>query len=170
MNIVFTGMRGTGKTTLGQALAQAIEWPFLDLDQMIETELNKKIVQLVEEEGWEAFRKLEKEMAHRLALHDRTIISTGGGTLIDEDNARALKENGHVVLLTCDLTALQSYLNQSYLRPSLLGKFSAVDEVETIWAQRKDRYHAVADTVHDTTNWPDVETLIQKLRNVEGLL
>lgn len=163
-------MRGTGKTTLGKQLAEALGWPFVDLDREIERISNKKIVQLVEEEGWETFRAIEKKAVEHAAALDCTVISTGGGTLMDHDNTATLKENGHVILLTCDLAQLIKNLEASHARPALTRGKTALEEVAEVWESRKARYHEVADTVHDTSDWPPIESLIKKLRTVPGLL
>jgi shikimate kinase len=170
MNIVFTGLRGTGKTTLGRALAESLNWPFIDLDEEIERILNKKIVQFIEEGGWEPFRALEKQVARKAAKKEKTVISTGGGTLIDPENADVLKKNGHVVLLVCDMKQLKETLEKSHARPSLTGQKDAIEELEEIWEQRKKQYHALADTIHDNTGWPPVEDLLEKLKAIPHLL
>ena len=164
MNIIFTGMRGTGKTTLGKQLAEALGWDFVDIDQLIELKLNTKIDQFVKENGWDAFRKEEKEVAAQCANLDKTIISTGGGTMMNPKSAKHLKKNGTVILLTCAPKQLRDYLEAGYERPSLTGK-SALEELEKVWEERKDQYHAVADLIHDTTHWPSINDLIEKLHN-----
>lgn len=163
MNIILTGMRGSGKTSLGKRLAEKLGWVFIDIDHEIESKLNKKIDQYVKEEGWDAFRKIEKQVTSECAQKDQTVISTGGGTLMDEENANLLKQNGHVVLLERPLEKLRENLKQSHERPSLTGEQNALDELQTIWNERKDRYYAVADTVFNPEPWPNVKGLIQKL-------
>ncbi|MDP2625159.1 MAG: shikimate kinase [Candidatus Peregrinibacteria bacterium] len=169
MNIVFTGMRGTGKSSLGKELSRRIKWDFIDIDKEIERILNKKVVQYVEEAGWEAFRKMEQEVAIEAANRTKTVISTGGGTMMDPESARALKASGHVVLLICDMEKLKEYLLASYERPSLGGEKSAIEELEEVWGQRKDQYHAIADTIHETNRWPNVKELLEKLKSIPDL-
>jgi shikimate kinase len=164
MNIIFTGMRGSGKTTLGEQIAQTIGWDWIDLDQLLEIELNQKLDKYVEEYGWDAFRDAEKKIALESANRAQTVISTGGGTMMHPESAQALKDSGVVVLLKCDLDTLRKYLENSYERPSLTGTQSALDELMEIWEERKDQYHEVADIVHDTSNWPPHDELLDKLR------
>ncbi len=166
MNIVLTGMRGSGKTSFGEKLAKKIGWNFIDIDHEIESKLNKKIDQFVKEEGWDAFRELEKEVALECAKLDKTVISTGGGTLMDEESTEALKQNGHVVLLYRPIEKLRRNLSHSHERPSLTGDKDALDELEEVWNERKERYHAVADTIHEPKKWPDLEALIEKLPDI----
>ena len=88
---------------------------------------------------------------------------------MDEDNAARLKKNGTVVLLIAEFETLRknlTNLGQSHTRPSLTdqtGQTSALDELETVWEDRRDRYHAVADLIHDTTHGMDLEGLLEKL-------
>ena len=169
MNIILTGMRASGKTSLGKKLAKKLGWTFVDLDHKIEKRLNTKIDQYVKDNGWEAFRKAEKEVTQECANLDQTIISTGGGTMMDPENAKALKQNGLIVLLTCPLKILQKNLAASYERPSLTGEKSALQELEDIWNKRKAQYHAVADITHDTSYWPNLKQLLKKLKKIDHL-
>ncbi|MBT5016786.1 shikimate kinase [Candidatus Peregrinibacteria bacterium] len=167
MNIVLTGMRASGKTSLGKELAKKLGWKFVDIDHLIEAKIDKKIDQYVKETGWEKFRALEHETALECAELNQAIISTGGGTMINSDSAKALKKTGFVVLLTCPIKVLGENLNASYERPSLKGEKSALEELEEIWKERKEQYHAVADITHDTSHWPNINKLIESLRKNE---
>lgn len=158
-NIVLTGMRGSGKTTLGRQLAAHLNRPFVDLDEMIEAFTGKSIKTIVEEEGWDTFRAHERTAAKTAADLDGTVIATGGGTLIDETNATLLKKNGWVILLTCTPERLREYLKTSPHRPPLTDAASSLEEIETLWETRKKRYHAIADAIVDTTQWPTDLTL-----------
>ena len=169
MNIVLTGMRASGKTSLGKALSKKLGWDFVDIDHLIEDKLNKKIVQFVKEEGWDAFRALEHETALECATLKNTIISTGGGTMMNPDSANALKQTGFVVLLTCPIEVLGKHLNASYERPSLTGEKTALEELKEIWEKRKDQYHAVADLIHDTSTWPNLDKLLEKLQKSDTI-
>ena len=99
MNIILTGLRGSGKTTVGKILAKKLKWKFVDLDKEIEKEEKMKIKNIVELKGWEYFRAKEAEVTKKVAQLDKRIISTGGGTIIDKENEIELKKNGKVVYL-----------------------------------------------------------------------
>lgn len=166
MNLILTGMRGTGKTTLGKALALYLGWGFVDLDEWIEKKCGKGVHELVMNEGWGAFREWEKRAVASCDGLKKTVISTGGGTLMDADNAKKLKINGLVILLIADMETMRKNLAQSHARPSLTdkaGNTSALDELEAVWEDRRERYHAVADLVHDTTHGMDLDGLLEKL-------
>lgn len=165
-NLILTGMRGTGKTTLGKALALYLGWNFVDLDEWIEKKCGKGVHEMVMNEGWDAFRAWEKEAVSACDGLKKTVISTGGGTLMDDDNAKKLKSHGFVILLIADVGTMRKNLAQSHARPSVTnttGKTSALDELETVWEDRRDRYHAVANLIHDTTHGMNLDDLLEKL-------
>ncbi len=145
MNVVLTGMRGTGKSSIGRALAEALDCAFVDTDVQIEALAGCRIADLVSQHGWDRFRELERQVVSAVAAVDRHVIATGGGTLIDEANAVRLKAGGLVVLLECDLDVLQRRIAAETNRPSLTGQGSAVDELKQVWAARQQRYYEVAD-------------------------
>jgi shikimate kinase len=169
MNIVLTGLRGTGKTSLGKLLAEKLKWDFVDIDKEIEKKIQISLHEWIRANGWNAFRAIEKEMALESAKRDNTVIATGGGTLLNEESAVTLKKSGHIILLVCSMETLKKNLQESYARPSLKGE-CAIEEIQEIWEERKETYHRWADTIHDTTAWPNLEELIEKLKTVPHLI
>lgn len=153
MNIVLTGLRGTGKSSIGQALADLMEMGFVDIDDEIEHEIGD-ISNFVPKKGWGAFRKIEKQAALKVAQRDNLVISTGGGTMMDPQSAAALKKNAVVVFMYCDLDVLMKRLENDH-RPSLTGVKRSHEEIEEIWHQRKPVYERVADVRIDVTDESD---------------
>jgi shikimate kinase len=151
MNVILTGMRGTGKSSLGRLLAGLVHFTFVDTDMAIEALAKARIADLVGRYGWEHFRALERQVVQRIASRDRQVVSTGGGTLIDADNARCLKASGIVVLLVCDIAILQRRIRSGSNRPSLTGQQSATDEMAQVWEARRTQYLAVADLTYDVS-------------------
>lgn len=90
---------GSGKTTLGRALADAIGIPFIDLDHYIEQRYRKTISQLFAENGEDRFREIERRMLHEVGEFEDVIISTGGGTPCFFDNIEYMNEQGTTVYL-----------------------------------------------------------------------
>ena len=81
MKIFLIGYMGSGKTTLGQILAEKMKLTFIDLDQEIERATGKRITTIFEEEGEDAFRLKEKEILGKAIKHnERFVMATGGGT------------------------------------------------------------------------------------------
>ena len=99
MNIILTGLRGSGKSKIGKILSGKLEWEFLDLDKEIEKAEGMTIPEIYKEHGWEYFREKEKATVARLGNIENTVISLGGGTIVDPENQKILKELGTIVYL-----------------------------------------------------------------------
>ena len=97
--IFLTGYMGSGKTTLGRALAADMEIPFIDLDHYIEKRYCKTIAQLFAEKGETGFREIERRMLHEVGEFEDVIISTGGGTPCFFDNIEYMNSQGTTVYL-----------------------------------------------------------------------
>lgn len=163
MNVILTGMRGTGKSSIGRVLAALLDFAFVDTDTVIEELAAGRIAEIVAQHGWAHFRALERQAVDRVAAADRQIIATGGGTLMDDRNTTRLKANGRVVLLLCDIETLQRRIAIGNNRPSLMGQASAVAELQQVWEDRRERYHAVADLTYDVS--PESDDLEQDVHD-----
>jgi shikimate kinase len=107
-----------------------------------------------------------------IAATDRHVVAAGGGTLIDEENARLLKAHGVVVLLSCELPILQRRIALESHRPSLTGQGSAEVELAQVWEARRARYQAVADVMYDVSaeSANVAKDLARKATAIEALL
>jgi len=172
MNVILTGMRGTGKSSLGSVLAERLAFRFVDTDEVIEALADQRIVDIVAQHGWARFRDLEREAVTQCAAADRQIIAVGGGALMDEVNTKRLKAQGVVVLLLCDLSILQRRISGEGNRPSLTGQGSAVAELANVWETRRARYHTVADITFDVSEETEdvTQDTVRKAAQVEALL
>lgn len=151
VNVILTGMRGTGKSSIGRALASQLNYRFLDTDSVVETLASARISDIVATHGWAYFRSLERQAVVQYAATVRQVIAAGGGTLIDAQNVASLKAHGVVVLLVCDIPVLQLRIDPEGTRPSLTGQGSAVEELAKVWQDRRETYQAVADLTYDVS-------------------
>jgi len=78
--IIIIGYMGSGKTTVGRALAHNLGLSFYDLDWYIESRMHKTVKQLFDEKGEAGFRLIECNLLHELAEFENIVISCGGGT------------------------------------------------------------------------------------------
>ena len=78
--IFLIGYMGTGKSTLGRAVARLGDIRFIDLDHYIEGRFHRSVSQLFEERGEDGFRKVEQAMLHEVGEFEDVIIACGGGT------------------------------------------------------------------------------------------
>ena len=140
MNIILTGLRGSGKTSLGKVLAKKLKLDFIDMDTLIEKQENKTIAKIVEEKGWDHFRNLEKNAAQELGESNETVISTGGGTMIDQANEKSLKKNGRIVYLYRSPEDCLNYTKRDKKRPPLTDATNELEEMELMYKERNGRY------------------------------
>jgi shikimate kinase len=147
MNLILTGLRGTGKTNIGRRLARTLQRPFLDTDQLIERQLAEPIPQYVSRLGWERFRDIEHQAICQAARQRHAVISTGGGALTYARNVERLKPGGVIILLAADPVKLARRLQRSYVRPPLTQAPSLEAEMCALWTEREPLYRSVCDVV-----------------------
>lgn len=172
MNVILAGLRGTGKSSIGRMLAEQLRFTFVDTDMAIEELVRKRISDIVAQHGWEYFRELERRAVARIADQDRQVVASGGGTLMDEDNARLLKSHGIVILLVSDLAILQRRIAAGSNRPSLTGGKPPQMELAEVWESRRARYAAVADLTYDVSRESSnvTQDLHRKAMDIQALL
>ncbi|MDY0186736.1 MAG: shikimate kinase [Syntrophus sp. (in: bacteria)] len=161
--IILIGYRGTGKTSVGRELARRLNRPFYDIDVLVEAREGRSIRDMVEREGWTFFREREKAALCSLRTMSCCVVATGGGAVLDPDNARLLKSMGWIVLLTAREGSLARRILQDPTslekRPSFSEEESAeqsmesmIEETKEILAQRMPIYRSLADLVIDTAD------------------
>jgi shikimate dehydrogenase len=153
-NIILVGMPGCGKTTVGTALAQALNRPFVDADSAIEAQAGMTIPDIFAAEGEEGFRRRETAVLAELGKASGTIIATGGGCVTRPENYPLLHQNGTIVWIRRALDKL----------PSDGRPLSQQNSAQTLYDQRRDKYQAFADLSIDTNENIDltVATLLAR--------
>ena len=169
MNLFLIGYRCTGKTTIAQAVAQAIDWSFVDADTRLVRECGKPIKEIVDTEGWEAFRRMERSTLKQICTKDRQVVATGGGVVLDKANIKAMKTSGMVVWLGASAGTIQKRMlqdkNTGNFRPALTDK-GRIEEIEDMLLKRKPYYESASDFSIHTDDVPLSEitqTIIEKL-------
>ena len=105
-NVILIGMPGCGKTSVGTLLAQRLGRPFFDADAEIERRLGCTIPAFFAREGENAFRAVETQVLAELGKRSGCVIATGGGCVTRPENYELLHQNGTLVWLRRDLSAL----------------------------------------------------------------
>ncbi len=152
---------GSGKSSVGKALAKRLNFEFLDTDELIEGAEKKKIGRIFEENGEEYFRALETDTLKTLASYDGFILSTGGGIVTRRENVDLLKELGKVVLLWAEPEEIYKRVGREKHRP-LLNVDDPQAEIVKLLERRRPSYQAVADLTIDTTRL-SVAEVVEKI-------
>lgn len=147
-NIVLVGMMGSGKSTLSHLLCQKTGYVIVDTDELIEKDSQISISEIFELYGEAHFRGLETSLLKHLEV-ENSIISTGGGMVILDENRNYLKGLGTVFYLKGSITTLMSRLTDQTDHRPLLSKNELKKQLETLLNTREDLYSDVADyTIH----------------------
>src|SRR5688572_8740329 len=118
-NIFLVGMMGSGKTTLGRALAQRLHMPFADTDRLLVDRTGVPVTTIFEIEGEEGFRKRESTVLAELAQGRDQVIATGGGAILAPENRAAMRAGGTVIYLRARLEHLWERTRHDSSRPLL---------------------------------------------------
>jgi shikimate kinase len=148
MNLFLIGFRCTGKTTVAEALAQRLDWTFVDTDRRVVETAGVSITQMVDAHGWPFFREQERNALRAVSAGNHQVVATGGGIVLDARNIAAMKISGKVVWLTASEQTIQARLLNDEAtaggRPSLTGE-GLVAEVGSVLSARTPLYEKAAD-------------------------
>jgi shikimate dehydrogenase len=138
-NIVLIGMPTSGKTTIGQILADELNLKLIDTDQLIESYAGIKINQIFKLYGEYKFRIIEEEIYQSLIHKKGALISTGGGVILNQKNIENLKHHGIIIFIDKDLSLLKE--NDTLSRP-LINQRSDFDK---LYEERYNLYKDACD-------------------------
>lgn len=141
--IVFVGLMGAGKTSIGRRVAQALGLPFADSDHEIEAVSTMSIPELFERYGEPEFRALEQRVIERLLRQGAGVVSTGGGAFMNAATRDAIASHGVSVWLKADLDLLMERVSKNQNRP-LLRNPNPRTVMKNLMAERYPIY-ALAD-------------------------
>ncbi|HLR36284.1 MAG TPA: shikimate kinase [Tissierellales bacterium] len=147
-NIVLIGPSGVGKTTIGNFISKRLSMELIDTDYLIEKKEGKSIDGIFEEKGENYFRKLEENIVKEIYSRESIVVSTGGGTILNPNNMKLLKENGQIFLLYGTLGSIIKNINSSNISRPLIENFNSVEEgIRKLLIDRKDIYFKYSDYI-----------------------
>ena len=155
LNVVFVGMPGCGKTSVGKAYAQISGRSFLDTDIFVEQQ-GMPIPEIFEKYGEDNFRDKETAAIKMLTAMSEKVIATGGGAVKRKENIEMMKQNGVVVYLKRDIDKLSTYG-----RPLSQG---GDEKIKKLYDERHKLYENAADIVIETHE--NIDECAEKLYNM----
>ena len=165
-SIALLGLRGAGKSTLGEKLAQSLGIPFVELDREVEKEAGAALGEVFAMYGQDAFRRFERRALERiLGQHERAVIATSGSLVTDPGTYKLLLDRCVCVWLKASPEEhMARVIAQGDMRP-FKGRSAALDEIRKLLEDR-NRLYARANATVDTSG----KTLKQSLSELRQAL
>lgn len=156
LNIALIGMPSCGKTTISNILSKKLNKELFDTDELIVKKIGMEIKDYMKKNGEASFREIEKSVIEEVSKNNNSIISTGGGVILNEINMINLKQNGIVIFIDRDL----KLLTPTASRP-LTSNYS---DLEKKYNERIDLYRAYSDAIVE--NNKSIDEVIEKIMEV----
>jgi len=164
--VYLIGFMGSGKSTMGRWLADALQWTFLDLDHYIENKYHKTISKIFEESGEDGFREIEAKCLREVGDFDKVIIGAGGGTPCFYDNMDVMNATGLTIYLKLEPNVLNDRLCASKSQRPLVANKNGDELLKFISDKLDERepYYTKAKIIADGTVW-SVEDFVNVVVN-----
>jgi shikimate kinase len=165
LNISLCGMMGSGKSAIGKILANKLDYNFIDVDKMIEVDAGKSIKKIFEEDGEQYFRDLEEKITINILELKETIVSLGGGAIINKNIRGSIKKNSYNIYLNVNIDILTKRLQNSKTRPLIYKKNLKKELINLIGIREK--FYRKADLIvkNEKNIIETTENIIKKIIN-----
>jgi shikimate kinase len=171
-NIYLIGYRCSGKSTLGRALADHLGRDFIDMDDELVSREQRSIAHIVQQKGWDYFRRREKALLAQICGLTGRVVGTGGGVVLDPENIARMRASGRVVWLRCRPGTIRRLIEAdprtADSRPALTAK-GLLEEISETLKAREPLYRAAMHVSVDTDDFaiePLCRQIVGKLQNV----
>jgi shikimate kinase len=160
--VYLVGMPGSGKSTVGPVLAERLGVPFVELDAEIEATAGKPVRQIFVDEGEARFRELEAAALVGAATRDPSVVSCGGGVVLEPANRVTLRATGTAVFLSVPLDVLRTRIVPAADRPLIHDDA----DLDRLLRERDPLYREFASHVVDASGPPDevAGAIVEELR------
>ena len=164
--ICLIGLRGAGKSTLGQLLRQSLSLPFFELNREIESLCGMTVPELISLYGHEGYRRLELQALQTLACMDEPMLfAVAGGVVSEPENYQLLMDNFHTIWLKASPEVhMDRVVRQGDARLSPSANSAAMQKLKSILTSREELY-AAADYMIDTSE-STVDEVLQELLKI----
>lgn len=159
-NIVLVGFMGTGKSAVGKLLAKKLNKDFMELDEMIEIREKMSIKDIFEIKGEPYFRMVEKEVVKEASSRENIVISAGGGSIIDEENFKNLKNSGTIICLKASPETIIKRTKDLKTRP-LLNILDPKKQIEELLKKREACYNKADFSIN--TDKLNIEQVVEEI-------
>lgn len=139
VNLYIVGFMGTGKSTVGRTVAHKLRFHVVDSDHEIERQQKKTIPEIFAQDGEAAFRVLERAFIEGGHAGERTVVSCGGGLVVQPGMLALLKSKGVVVCLHASVETILARTSRQQNRPLLVAE-NPEERIRTLYAQREPIY------------------------------
>ena len=171
-SIALIGFMATGKSTVGKALKECLgkDYKFIETDQIVIEMAGKSIPKIFSEDGEAKFREYELKACKKAAQLSKSVISCGGGVVLNKVNIETLRQTCHMVLLTASLeeTYKRAIKDGKENRP-IIDKNDPYKEIERILLYRKPYYNSAAEITIDTTH-KSIEIIVKEILTLTKLV
>jgi len=167
MNFFIYGPPGCGKTTVGMLLAERLGWHFVDTDKLIENEAGMPVAEIFLQKGEAYFRNREKELLQNLTKSTRTVVSLGGGTLVDPENRAVVEKCGPVVCLMCEPEVILQRMGDELNARPLLAGTGPLERLKSLLSKRAALYASFPRSLNTTALTPD--DVVRKIQMLAGI-
>ena len=168
-NIILVGLSGSGKTSIGRAVARELHMPFIDFDTEIEHREHATVQQIFERHGEPHFRRLEQDLTAELVTCRGTIMSAGGGWVLNREAVALLRKTGRIIYLRASPRLLADRLATARVKRPLLETPDPLDTLTTMYEARRPLYEE-ADLVIDTEVFDRKQLIDQVRRYVQAIV
>ena len=161
-SIALIGFMGAGKTAVGKALAKKLNRKFVDLDYLIKHKVGKPIPEIFQQDGEDAFRELEIEVAKEVSRDKNLVIACGGGIVLNKINIDRLKNDSVIVYLTASPRVILKRTSGDREGRSLLNVSDRISVIRELLRFRKPFYERAADIKINTSKL-DIDSVIEQV-------
>jgi len=169
MVITLIGYRGSGKSSVGAALAARLGWSCVDADAVLEERAGRTIREIFASDGEPFFRALECDVLADLLAGDKQVIAAGGGAILNAESRRRMREAGPVVWLKASPELLARRIagdpTTTERRPNLTS-LGTLAEVAEVLEKREPLYRETASLVIETDSLDIAQIVDRILRSI----